>query len=340
MKILSGFTKIIALGLILTIVLAAGVKAQNKEIEKPENFPRRTIKWVVPYGSGGGSDSFARQLSKQAEELIDVPIRVVNQPGGGGLAALPSVMSAPADGYTLYGAGPYINIGELLGNTQFSHDALQVIAQGQKVVSMIFARPNDKRFQNWEDLVEYMTGDKKDVSLATAGLGGIEEIVVSSVERQAGVRFSIVPFSQPGERYSAMVGGQVDLLYEQPGDVKSLIEANKIEPLLVLRDTEERLGGFEEVPSSLEHDISIPISRWRGVAVKDGVPEERIRYLEKVFERAWKTEEYQSFQRRKFLHYIKGWKGHEEMEQYMDEEYELFKEKLSELGYDVKISGK
>jgi len=327
--------------LILLVIMLPGVivwsGGQQTEvtIKQPDGFPKRALTWIVPYGPGGGSDTFARELLKHAEKELGVPVKVVNIPGGGGLAALPELLVAPADGYTLYGAGPYIVIGDLLGNIDFSYKDVTFLARGQKVVSMLFARSDDERFSTWEDVETYYLNTKTKLTVAFTGFGDLEEYVMHMFDNQTEVDFTLVPYGNPGERYTNFVGGQTDLMYEEPGDVKNLLDAGEIKPVIVLRDTEERLADFLDIPSSAEYGIDIPYARWRGIAVRTGVAQDRIDYLEKVFEKAWNEPEFQEFLEKKYLTYERGWAGHSEMEEYKENSYNTFKQVLTDLGVKI-----
>jgi tripartite-type tricarboxylate transporter receptor subunit TctC len=82
-------------------LLAAPLLASAGELAKPDGFPNRPITIIVPYGAGGGSDQLTRAMAASLEKVTDVGVQVVNKPGGGGLAAVPDFMTAPADGYTI-----------------------------------------------------------------------------------------------------------------------------------------------------------------------------------------------------------------------------------------------
>ena len=87
--------------LLLGTVVAAGVAVSAMAMDKPGGFPERPITLIVPYGAGGGSDQVSRAMATAVEKVVGVGVQVVNKPGGGGRAAIPDFMTAPADGYTV-----------------------------------------------------------------------------------------------------------------------------------------------------------------------------------------------------------------------------------------------
>ncbi len=66
-----------------------------------QGFPDRAIRWVVPYGAGGPTDTFARLIGRQMQARLGQNVLVDNRPGGGGVLATETVIQQPADGHTL-----------------------------------------------------------------------------------------------------------------------------------------------------------------------------------------------------------------------------------------------
>ena len=84
---------------VIAVLLMAGPAAAMPD--KPAGFGNRPLTMIVPFGAGGGSDQLARAMAKAMEEEAGLSFQVVNKPGGGGTAAIPDFMLAPADGYTV-----------------------------------------------------------------------------------------------------------------------------------------------------------------------------------------------------------------------------------------------
>ncbi len=85
----------------LATLMSTSAIAQEIELDKPTGFGTRPLTVIVPYGAGGGSDQLSRAMVKAVEEETDLTFQIVNKPGGGGTAAIPDFMIAPADGYTI-----------------------------------------------------------------------------------------------------------------------------------------------------------------------------------------------------------------------------------------------
>lgn len=257
-----------------------------------DGYPARPITIVTPWGTGGGSDQFTRGLVTAAGKVNPaVKLVVVNMPGAGGLNGLTNVMQQPADGYTVYQM-----VGDLAqqiatGEAKIQVDDLVPLFASPAGVDMWFIRSDEQRFKDFESLVEYAR--KNEVTIGINALGGWDDVSISAVEKAKGIKLKKVPFNQPAERYAALAGKHIDLLFEQPGDIKSFLQARQFRPILAV--AEKPVKGYEDVPTTMSQKIDLTLYYWRGLAVKKDTPAERVQFLADLFQKAGNTPEYQSF---------------------------------------------
>jgi len=152
----------------------------------------------------------------------------------------------------------------------------------------------ESRFKTWADVEREAKAKPGSISLFMAGLGIIDEVHANFLTSK-GIRLNVIPVSKPAERYSSILGGHGDLLYEQAGDVKALLEAQKIRPLLSL--TEERFPVFKNTPTSKElgYEIWTPQIRW--IFARSGTDPARIQVLASALEKMAASEDYKSYLR-------------------------------------------
>uniref|UniRef100_UPI0024078035 Bug family tripartite tricarboxylate transporter substrate binding protein n=1 Tax=Xanthomonas euvesicatoria TaxID=456327 RepID=UPI0024078035 len=84
------------------LALAAVFGTGHAVAQAASDFPSRPIKFVVPFPPGSGTDTSARYFSRKLTELTGQPVVVENKPGANGFIAVKAVLSAPADGYTVF----------------------------------------------------------------------------------------------------------------------------------------------------------------------------------------------------------------------------------------------
>ena len=291
------------------VALAVGISGAAVAQDKPANFPERPLTLIVPYGAGGGSDQLARAWAAAMEPVIGQPFQVVNKPGGGGLAAVPDFMTAPGDGYpvlqSIDDAVTNFASGRLKSDPATDWEPL---CMTQITFSQIYVRADDDRFANWDAFVAYAKANPGTASVANVGnLGSMERINMVQLEEALGFQTNQIAFDNPSERYASLIGGQVDALFEQPGDVKAFLEAGQMKPILTFLT--ERPGAFAEVPTVTDVGGGFePLLRFRGFWTRPDVPEDRKRYLEAACRQAFDSAEFQKFNEANFMTLIDSYR--------------------------------
>ena len=286
-------------------LLAGAGPATAQQIDRPAGFPERPLSIIVPYGPGGGSDQVSRAMGSAMQSFVGQPLQVVNKPGAAGRAAIPDFMAAPADGYTILqhidDAISHYAAGNLRENPAEDWVPLGI---SQITFSQLYIRPDETRFTDWASLLEHIRAHPGQVTVANvAGEGTMERVLMGILGKSLGIEVNQVSYDNPSERYASLIGGHVDVLFEQPGDVRSFLEAGQMKPVLTF--LRERPGPFADVPAL--DDIGVDMEqllRFRGFYVRKGVPEERIAFLEQVFTAAYNTPEYQKFNKDNYMDVI------------------------------------
>ena len=292
---------------IAALALAAAVAMPALAQEKPADFPERPLTMIVPYGAGGGSDQLSRAMAAAMEETLGQPIQVVNKPGGGGMAAVPDFMTAPADGYTLLesiddAVTNHVS-GKLAENPAVDWEPL---CMAQVTFSQIYIRPDDDRFSDWESFVAYAKDNQ--ISVANVGnIGSMERINMLKIEEALGFQSNQIAFDKPAERYAALIGGQVDALFEQPGDVRNFLDAGQMTPILSIYP--ERPDAFADVPTHIEAGADFEaLLRFRGFYIHPDVPEDRKRFLEATCKQGFDSASFQEFNESKYMTLIDSYR--------------------------------
>lgn len=322
--------------IILAVVLRTGLVAPTMAADmarKPGGFPERPITMIVPYGVGGGSDQLSRAMASALGEVVGTGVEVINRPGGGGRAAIPDFMTAPADGYTVMehidDAATLYASGKIKENPAKDWIPLAI---AQITFNQIYIRPGDSRFTDWTSFLKYVKANPGKVTVANvATAGSMERVNVLLLEKELGFETQQISIESPRERYAALVGGRVDALFEQPGDVRSFLEAGKMKPILTLLN--ERPSGFGEVPSMKDIGVTFePLLRFRGFYVQKGVPTDRIQYLEWAFQEGYRTTDFQNFNKKQYMHLIDSYRGTEGAKTLIDKAVKTYQKVYREIG--------
>lgn len=251
-----------------------------------DNYPSRPIEFIVPWGPGGGADQVARKAAKLMEPILKVSLPVINVPGATGVTGLNKMLTADADGYTMS-----IMTGDtfgLLATTQpkWGFDDFVPLAVLIKQPSAFMVAEGGK-FKTWADVEK--AGKAGPLKVAITGFGSPDEMTINYFVRK-GLKLVAVPFPRPGERYSAVLGGHADLVYEQLGDVRSFLDGKQMRPVIIFAD--EKFNAFPDVPVSKELGYDIVLPQFRIATVKAGTDPKQVKILSDAFEKAAKDPEF------------------------------------------------
>lgn len=285
-----------------------------------DGYPNRPLHIIVAFGAGGGSDQLARAMADALEEVANVPSRVINRPAHGGLEAMRIFMEQPPDGYTLLVMTEGAAANYSRGNLEYHPTQdWSPVAVAQITFSQLYVRAKDLRFSNWQRFLETANGSRNGLSIAYVGNpGSMEDILIRKLADLTGASFRRFPFDQPQRRYQALLDGEVDLLIEQPGDVRNMMDEGSIRPLFSFLP--ERPQAFDQVPAM--GDVGMagePLLRFRSFFAGRSVPEKRLAWLEQALRAAWQSEAFQSFNRSKYMDVIESYRDRAGAEQLLEE---------------------
>lgn len=254
-----------------------------------EKYPTRPVEFIVPWGPGGGADQVARKAGKIMEEVLKTSFPVVNVPGASGQTGLTKMLSAANDGYTIS-----IMTGDTFG-TQAAGKPNWKFEDIVPVAIMIkqpsaFLVPMNSPLKTWDDLVA--ESRKRPLKVGVTGFGTPDDITVNYFTKR-GVNLQSVPFAKPGERYTAILGGHADILYEQLGDVKSFLESKQMRPIIIF--DKQRFPLYPDVVTCVEAGHPVIINQFRMVIVKTGTDPGRIKVLADTLAKVAATDDYKTY---------------------------------------------
>ncbi|MGI9304716.1 MAG: Bug family tripartite tricarboxylate transporter substrate binding protein [Gammaproteobacteria bacterium] len=322
-------------------VLAAGLfcaafAAQDSlpdKMDSPGGFPERPLTMIVPYGPGGGSGQVAAAMAAAVTELTDAGINRDHKPGGSGMVGLTSYMALPADGYNVLEHIDDAASAFASGSSEINpaEDLIPLVIS-QITFSQIYIRANEDRFSDWDSFVKFVKDQGGKTTIANVSReGSMERVMLKQVTDHFGVEMQQISFDKGGPRYAALKGGQVDALFEQPGDVRGFLDSGDFRPIITLLN--ERPSAFPDTPSMKDVGMDIePLFRYRGFYVKKGVPEDRLKWLQWAFQKAFHQQSYQDYNKKKFMDLIDSFRDTEGAKQLITDTIGIYKERYKEMG--------
>lgn len=277
---------LIGIALAMTVLVAIGyVVAQ-------EVYPSRPIEMIVPWGPGGGSDQTGRKIAKLLETELKVSLPVVNVPGATGNTGILKLLAGRSDGYALAVlAADTLYANQIGGAQKWSLADLTPVAVMIQQPSGFFV-PESSRFKTWADVEK--EAKTKGVKVGISGFGSPDDVTIGYFNAK-GFKLQPVPFANPGERYTSLIGGHTDLMYSPLGNVRNMVDGRQMRPIIVLGD--KRLPDLKDVPASKElgYDVSLP--QFRAIVVKAGTDRERVKVIADALNRVYADKEYVEFLR-------------------------------------------
>jgi tripartite-type tricarboxylate transporter receptor subunit TctC len=256
-----------------------------------ERYPSRPVEIIVPWGPGGGADQLARLTATLLEPTLKTSFPVVNAPGATGATGMAKMLSEPADGQSM---AVYIaDTNALLAgpSPRWSLSDIQPVAVMIQAPSFLFVAENSP-FKTWQDFEKEARSKPKTLKVATLGFGSVDDMTLSFLAAK-GIQVVEVPYAKPSERYVSVIGGHVDALYEQAGDVRQFIDSKQIRPIIMFG--KERLPAFKDTPTSYELGYKVALPQFRSFVVKAGTPPDRVKVLADALAKAAATPEFRKF---------------------------------------------
>jgi len=230
------------LSLVALLVIAVATPAAAE-------YPDRPLTILTGYPAGGMVDIVARALAEGLKKKFPKGVAIVTRPGAGGSLAVAELVQARPDGYTVILAPlstlvihPQLN--DLPYKTPDDYEAIINVVSFYSLLTVKADAP-------WKTVQEFINAAKASpgkLRVGSPGEGTASHLSLEELKRRAGVNFTHVPFSGWGESSPALLGGHIEGLVAQPGEVKPLVEGGKMRVLMVFQA--QRHSAYPDAPSA------------------------------------------------------------------------------------------
>jgi tripartite-type tricarboxylate transporter receptor subunit TctC len=270
-----------------TLAVAACLAATFSLQAAAQDYPAKPITVVVSYSAGGNNDLRARQLAEPVSKMLGKPIVTDNRPGASGNIGHALVARAAPDGYTLgVGAmGPLSVNSALYPNLGFDpqKDFVPVILFER--APLVLVTRADKPYKSVQEVVTAAKAKPGTLTIGNAGSGGAHHLAAKVFEQSAGIEMISVPYKGGGPAATALLGGEIDMMFEQTYAALPSIQAGKTRALAVT--SEKRLPSLPNVPTMAE--LGFPqatVSNWLGLVAPKGTPPAVVKKLNDAYNKA------------------------------------------------------
>jgi tripartite-type tricarboxylate transporter receptor subunit TctC len=214
-----------------------------------QEFPGKPVTIVVPFAPGGNTDIVARTVAVALGKVLGQSVIVDNRAGAGGSIGAMQVARAAPDGYTLLlcGAGVVVTVPEMV-KTSYSRSNFAPLGLVNKGSMVLLARKNETRFKNFKELAAYARSGEGKLIAAHSGPGTPNHLALLQLETLLKTKFTVVSYKGSGPALIDLIGGQVDVHFDQVSSSLQHIKGGALQPLAVLGPTQDpSLPGVQTV---------------------------------------------------------------------------------------------
>ena len=254
-------------------------------------YPNRPIKFVMAYPPAGSSDVLARPIANEMTKGLGQPVLLEYKPGAGSTIGADFIAKSAPDGYTivllltahavnatLMQKLPYDTVRDFTPITLAAVAPLVVEVNAQSPITTL------------RELIDAAKSSKGKLNYASAGPGNTSHLAVELFKLTVGVDMTHVPYKGSGPAITAILGREVDLMFDAIGSSLPQIQAGKFRAIAVTTAT--RAAVLPNVPTVQEAGVpGFDVSVWYGVFAAAGTPQPIVQKLNAEFIRAMNVPE-------------------------------------------------
>jgi tripartite-type tricarboxylate transporter receptor subunit TctC len=275
--------------LALAIGLAAGTASAQGA------YPDRPVRVVVPFAAGGTTDIFARLLGERLSQALGQQFVIENRGGAGGNIGADAVAKADPDGYTLVMGTVGTHAINASLYAKMPYDALgdfATVAYVAGVPNLMVVNPKNVKAANVQDFIAEAKGAARRFNMASSGNGTSIHLSGELFKQITGVEMPHVPYRGSGPAVNDLIGGQVDVMFDNLPSSIEHAKAGTLRPLAVT--SAQRSPAIPNVPTLAESGLpGFEATSWFALFAPKGTPAAIVAKLNQEVRKALETPELQ-----------------------------------------------
>lgn len=250
-----------------------------------QNFPSRSVRLIVPYAPGGGTDILARALAPRVSEALGQTLVIENRPGGGGNIGADAVAKSAPDGYTLLMGANTIAINAGLAKLPF--DAVKDFAPVTMLATapmLLLVHPGVNA-KSTTELIALARANPGKLNFSNAGNGTPQHLAMELLNRMAGISIEHIVYKGGGPALQALVAGDTQAAVLTMASAKPFLQNGRLRALAVA--TASRSQAMPEVPTVAESGVpGYAADLWYGVMAPAATARDAVLRLNDAFGKA------------------------------------------------------
>jgi tripartite-type tricarboxylate transporter receptor subunit TctC len=237
-----------------------------------QDYPTRPVKIVVPYGVGGSADVYGRFLAAKLSDSLGQPFVIENRPGGGAVIGTDAVAKSAADGYTLLVMSNTHTVNETLIPKK-PYDLMKDLAPvtGINSQDLLLVMNPKVPAANLREFIAYAKKNPGKLNYASSGPGTPYHMAGELFKHMAGVDIVHIPHKGSDQARTAVLGGQVDIMFDAISTIVSHVHSGRLKALGT--SGKSRSSVTPDIPTVSEAGVpGYEATIWLGLMAPAGTP--------------------------------------------------------------------
>jgi len=252
--------------------LVLGVAAAATPASAQSNYPNRPIQLIVPYGAGGVADVGMRIMAEKLSIRLKQNVVIENRPGAAGIVAAKAVATAAPDGYNVLMTGNNNAIAVALFKS-LPYDILKDFASTSTVsfFDLLIVANANSSLKSLNDVINAAKANPGKLNIGTINPGSTQNLAAELFKNVTGIQAQVVPFRTSADMATALLRGDLDVMFEFYTAAHGLLSDKKV---VALASTGPKRSAYlPEVPTAIEAGIKdYEVLSWNGLSVPAATP--------------------------------------------------------------------
>jgi tripartite-type tricarboxylate transporter receptor subunit TctC len=258
-------------GMVLAALTLAAIAATPAAAQS--DYPSRPIQLVVPYGPGGVADVGMRIMAEKLSIRLKQNVVIENRPGAGGIVAAKAVATGTPDGYNVLMTGNNNAIAVALFKS-LPYDILKDFKSTSTIsyFDLLITVKAGSPFKNLPDVVKAAKANPGKLNIGTINPGSTQNLAAELFKSVTGTQITIVPFRTSADMATALLRGDIDVMFEFFAAAHGLLSDNKV--VAIATTGPKRTAYLPGVATAKEQGFNdFEVVSWNGLAVPAATPQ-------------------------------------------------------------------
>ncbi|AOB30328.1 ABC transporter substrate-binding protein [Bordetella sp. H567] len=259
----------------LAMAIGLGAGALAASAQAADKYPSHAIRVIVPFAPGGSTDIIARLVTQRMSQELGQPMVIENKGGAGGAIGAAEAAKAAPDGYTLSIATvSTMAVNPACRPNDLPYDPIkdfQPVTNFANTANVVSVNPKKLPVKDFKEFLDRLKKNPGKYSYGSSGTCGVLHLMGESFKLATGTDIVHVPYKGSGPALADVVGGQIEILFDNLPSSMPQIQAKAIKPMAVAWPT--RIKSMPDVPTFAEvgyPSVNQPV--WYGLLAPAGTP--------------------------------------------------------------------